>query len=130
MPYIVNNSRGQVIAVVQDGTVDNSATSVNLVGKNVTPYGEFEIENLVRTLENFADDTAPVNPIEGQLWWNTSTDVLSVWQGTEWLSLQAVTVSATEPTVSLNQGDLWFNSVDFSLKIYANTDGGDMGASL
>ena len=51
MAYVVNNTRGQIIAVVQDGPVNTTATSQTLVGKNVTPYGEYEVENLVHQLE-------------------------------------------------------------------------------
>jgi hypothetical protein len=81
MSYVVTNTRGQIIAVVQDGTIDTVSTSQTLVGKNVTPYGEYEIENLVHQLENFANDTPPGNPIEGQIWWDTTNKLLKGWNG-------------------------------------------------
>ena len=79
MPYVINNSRNQLIAVVQDGTINTTATSQTLVGKNVTPYGEVEMENLVHQLENFANSTPPENPIVGQLWFDTAANVLNVY---------------------------------------------------
>jgi len=45
MSYILNNSRGQVVAVVADGTINTSATSLSLVGRAVSGYGESENEN-------------------------------------------------------------------------------------
>ena len=74
MSYIINNSRGQIVTVVGDGTVNTTATDLALVGRAVTNYGEFQNENYVFLLENFARSTAPVQPILGQLWYNSGTD--------------------------------------------------------
>ena len=79
MSYIINNSRGQVVAVVADGTINTTATDLALVGRGVSGYGTSENENYVFLLENFANNTAPLQPILGQLWYNSSTDVLSVY---------------------------------------------------
>lgn len=117
MSYIVNNSRGQIIAVVADGTVNTTATSQTLVGKNVTPYGEYEVENLVHQLENFANNSAPSNPIEGQLWWNTDDDILYVYTGLAWKTVSAVTAAASAPG-DPNTGDLWFKLSDLKLYVY------------
>ena len=88
MSYIINNSRGQVIAVVADGTVNTTATDLSLVGRALTDYGTFENENYVFLLENFANSTAPLQPILGQLWYNSSTDVISAYgSGNAWIPL-------------------------------------------
>ena len=79
MSYVINNSRGQVIAVVADGTINQSATSLALVGRSVNNYGEYENENYVFLLENSANDTAPNNAIVGQIWYDTSTDTLAAY---------------------------------------------------
>jgi len=79
MAYIINNSRGQIVAVVGDGTINTTATDLALVGRAVTNFGEFQNENYVYLLENFANNTAPAQPILGQLWYNTNTDVLSAY---------------------------------------------------
>ena len=77
MSYVINNSRGNIVAVVPDGTINTTATSVNLVGRGVTPYGLPENQNYVFLLENFASPDAPLAPILGQLWYNSSSDVIS-----------------------------------------------------
>lgn len=88
MSYIINNSRGQTIAVVPDGTINTTSTSLNLVGRAVSSYGTAENENYVFLLENFANDTGPLQPILGQLWYNSSTDVISAYSsGNTWTAL-------------------------------------------
>ena len=77
MSYVINNSRGNIVAVVPDGTINTTATSVNLVGRGVTPYGLPENENYVFLLENFASSSAPLAPVLGQLWYNSSSDIIS-----------------------------------------------------
>lgn len=77
MSYIINNSRGQLLVVVTDGTINTTTTSISLIGQGVTNFGTAQNENFVFMLENFADDAPPSNPLTGQLWYNTSTDVIS-----------------------------------------------------
>ena len=79
MSYIINNSRGNVIAVIADGTVNTTATDLSLVGRGLTDYGTYENENYVYLLENFANSTAPLQPILGQLWYNSATDIISAY---------------------------------------------------
>ena len=79
MSYVINNSRGMLVAVIPSGTVNTTATSLALVGQGVTNYGTDEIENYVYLLENFAAPTAPTTPVLGQLWYNSSSDTMSVW---------------------------------------------------
>ena len=74
MSYIINNTRGQIVAVVADGTVNTTATDLFLVGRALTDYGTYENENYVFLLENFANSTAPTQPVLGQLWYNSDTD--------------------------------------------------------
>lgn len=79
MSYIINNSRGNIVAVVADGTVNTTATPISLVGRGVTDYGTAENENYVWILENFCNTTPPTTAILGQLWYNNSTDTLSAY---------------------------------------------------
>jgi hypothetical protein len=90
MAYIINDSRGQIVAIIPDGTIDTTSTPLQLVGRGVTEYGVPENENYVFILENFAKDTAPVNPLQGQLWFNTANNVISVRSNVNtWLSLSS-----------------------------------------
>ena len=104
MSYVINNTRGQIVAVVPDGTINTTSTPITLVGRGVTPYGLYENDNYVWIMENFANPTAPPNPILGQLWYNSSTDTMSVWNtGNAWAGLASqsyVTTSITNAKVS------------------------------
>ena len=88
MSYIINNTRGQIVAVVGDGTINTTATDLALVGRAVTNYGDYQNENYVYLLENFANGTAPTQPILGQLWYDSSTDLISTYSTANvWVSL-------------------------------------------
>lgn len=78
MAYYVNKTDGTAILVL-DGTKDEkSSTSLTLVGRLATNYGEVQNENFVALLENFAFGSPPVNPITGQLWFDTQTNTVKV----------------------------------------------------
>lgn len=88
MSYIINNSRGEIVAVVGDGTVNTTATDLALIGRAVTNYGEYQNENYVYLLENFAGPGQPPQPILGQLWYNSTTDVISTYStANTWVAL-------------------------------------------
>lgn len=110
MAYTIYKSDGSLFLTLDDGQLDTSNTSLTLVGKNVVNYGRYENSNAVHMLENFASQTAPSNPIAGQLWFDKASDVLrlQVYNGTTWRSLPNFVYSTTTPT--LNTGDLWWKS--------------------
>lgn len=121
MAYIINKTNGGVFATVADGTVDTSS-SITVVGRNYAGYGEFLGENFVKMLENFANTSEPGNPLEGQLWYDTSNNVLKVRNSTEFKTLGSLKVNATAPTTSLVEGDLWFDSsANKQLHVYNGT---------
>ena len=92
MSYIINNSRGNLVATVADGTVNVTATPITLVGRGVTSYGTAENENYVWILENFANASPPISPMQGQLWYNTDTDVISYYDTSNtWHTLNVIT---------------------------------------
>ena len=106
---------------VRDQTRDLS-TSLTFVGKNYAGYAQDIAENFLHLLENFAKNTAPANPVEGQLWYDNSADVnaLKVYDGTQWVSAGAIKKSATAPGTAL-QGDLWADTNNQQLHIYSGS---------
>ena len=128
MPYIINNSRGNVLAIIADGTVNTTATDLALVGRALTDYGTYENENYVYLLENFANSTAPLQPILGQLWYNSTTDVISSYStGNVFVALAsqdyvqtqkispAFTGVPTAPTASVNTSNTQIATTQFVL---------------
>lgn len=86
MAYTIYKTNGTILATIPDGTTNTANSSLTIVGRGVVNYGEYVAENDIRLLENFANSTAPFNPLEGQLWYNTSNGVISVFDGTDWVS--------------------------------------------
>jgi hypothetical protein len=73
MPYKVNKTDPTKLPItVQPATIDDTSTSIVLAGRGVKNYGEQQQEDFVHILENFAAPTSPINPIEGQLWFDNT----------------------------------------------------------
>jgi hypothetical protein len=56
----------------------NTHTSLNLFGEGFLQYGQRANENFLWLLENFASPGWPPNPTIGQLWFDTSVNLLKV----------------------------------------------------
>jgi hypothetical protein len=78
MAYTIVKSDGTVLTTIADGTINTTSTSQGLPGRNYAGYGQTLDTNFVHQLENFADVNPPDNPIRGQLWYNTNSQVLLV----------------------------------------------------
>jgi hypothetical protein len=81
MAYTINKTDGTVVTTITDGTVDNT-TSLQLFGKSYSGFGEGLNENLVKLLENAASTAAPSAPLRGELWFDTTTNQIKVYDGT------------------------------------------------
>ena len=119
MAYIVNKFSGTELIVLEDGTIDTS-TSLGLVGRNYVGYGETQNENFVFLLENFANQSPPSRPLTGQIWFNTTTNVMHAYDGINWTPIGSAALSATAP-VDANAGALWLDTTANQLKIYTGT---------
>jgi len=117
MPYIVNKTDGSIVATVTDGTIDNSSTSLTLIGKNYKGIGEIYNENLVFLLENFANSIPPTRQIRGQLWFNSNTNKVNVYDGVNWRPVGSPFLSTSRPD-GLVAGDLWIDRSSQQLKFF------------
>jgi hypothetical protein len=120
MSYTITTTSGTTIATVADGTVNNSNTSLTLIGKNYAGYGVFLNENFVKLLENFSYGTPPATPLTGQIWYDTSVGVLKVYTGSNWKAISSSASGATSP-VNPVIGDLWWDSTNSQLKVWSGT---------
>jgi len=120
MAYIINKTDGSQIAVVEDGTVDQT-TSLKLVGKNYAGYGEIQNENFVHLLENFSSANSPSRAIAGQIWFDSGVSKLKFYDGTKFRTTGGAEVSSSQPS-GLTEGDFWWDNANNQL--YANTGTG------
>ena len=119
MPYTINKTDGTTVTTISDGTLDNS-TSLTLFGKSYSGFGEFLNENQIKLLENSASTSAPTAPLKGELWFDTSTNQIKVYDGTSFKPTGGAKSQSTAPT-SASAGDLWTDSDDDQLYVYTGS---------
>jgi len=126
MSYYVNKTDGTAILVL-DGTKDTTSTSLTLIGKLSTTYGEVQNENFVHLLENFALSTSPPYPIMGQLWYDVSADNIKSYNGTTWIAVGSNIVGNVSLTGNLFVGPNAFQIQDLGdVSITNKVSGGDI----
>ena len=114
-------------------TKNNYSTSLDLVGPGYVAYGETIAQDFLKLLENFASPNPPLNPIEGQLWYDTSNPgrkILRVNNGAvtsaRWPSANGIYQQANDPSIEYSQnlidGDIWVDTGNTQVKIrYGDT---------
>lgn len=109
---------------VEDQTV-NTERSVAFPGKNYAGYAPILAENFLHLLENFAKNTAPPNPVQGQLWYDNTPGVnlLKVYDGTTWTAAGAVKKAGSAPAASNSiAGDLWVDTSNQQLYVWSGSN--------
>lgn len=127
MSYIVYYSdpaKNATPITISDGTKNSQSTSLTLIGRNYPGYGQAIAENLVHLLENFASPTPPNNPIEGQIWFDTSdpnNKKLRINDGgvsaARWSPINGIFQQPDEPT-NVKPGDIWVDTARQQLSFY------------
>jgi hypothetical protein len=123
----LTNGNNLISGGLPDGTIDNTNTSLTLVGKNYPGYGIFLNQNMVRLLENFANGSQPTAPLPGQLWWNTSSKYLNINTATSkgtanavWKTIATMTYASSFNTTPV-AGEQWYDTVNGQLKVWNGT---------
>ena len=123
MAYTINKTDGGFAfspdGQIADGTVNNS-TSLQLFGKSYSSFGEGLNENLVKLLENSALSTAPSAPLRGELWFDTSTNQLKVYDGTSFKPTGGSKAQSSAPS-NPSSGDLWLDTDDDQVYAYTGS---------
>jgi hypothetical protein len=123
MPYTVNftDNENKTPITVFDNT-SSTDTSLTFPGRNVTGYGQIIAENFLALLENFAAPNQPVNPVEGQLWYDSTNGVLQIWDNTAWKAASGIQKGPSEPSVSSSKvGELWVDTTNQQLRIFTGS---------
>ena len=121
MVYIINNYDGSQLVGINDQTVNNTATSLRLPGRDYKPYGEVIVENLVWMLQNFSGTTAPLRAVEGQIWYDSTLKVLKVYDRSQWLTVGKASVGNQLPA-SGQDGQLFYHATRKQLFVWDLTN--------
>jgi hypothetical protein len=115
--YVINQTdNDKAPTLVDPKTVDQSSFPIAIFGREKLEYGELMNENILHLLENFAcpeDDSNPgnpdltkaldytlSNPVEGQLWYNSTDELLYIRDNGLWVAI------ALDGEVSANFGSV------------------------
>jgi hypothetical protein len=109
MVYIINNYDGSQLVGINDQTVNSTATSLRLPGRDYKPYGEVIVENLVWMLQHFSGTTPPLRAVEGQVWYDSGLKVLKVYDRNQWLTVGKASVGDQLPA-SGQDGQLFYHT--------------------
>lgn len=121
IPFTDEANKGNV--TVEDQSI-NTETSMKLPGRLTTDYGQSVNENFLHLLENFANASPPANPVEGQLWYDTTQNVdqLKIYDGTNWVAAGGLKKGPFEPEITNSvAGDLWVNTSTSQLYLYTGS---------
>lgn len=125
MPYTIKHSDTTKNDILVNDNISNTETSLTFPGRNQRGYGIDIAENFLHLLENFSSATPPDNPIEGQLWFNSTTKELLVNDGSSsalssWKPAGALNKGNSLPS-SANVGDLFVNTTMHQLYLWTGT---------
>lgn len=122
--YIINYSDPTKAPIEVSPNTVNTSTSIFFIGKNSIGYGELIAENFLHLLENFSSSTMPANPVEGQLWYDTTNPggkilKVSTGAGNNWKPVSNTFIQETAPSTPAD-GDIWIDkSVStWNFKVY------------
>lgn len=138
-PYILRYSnpfKSETISVpdaISGSGKNDYDTSLEFIGPGYANYGLAFAQNFLRLLENFASPYPPSNPIEGQIWYDTSDQnrkVLRINNGgdtsSRWPSANGIYQQPNDPfeqyQETVVEGDVWVDTNNSQLKIrYGST---------
>ena len=114
--YFSDSSKFSDALIIEDNLINTGLTSLSFVGKNASNYAESVSTNFLHLLENFANSTPPTDPIEGQLWFDTSDPTnkkLRINDGTSaganWKPINGIYQQDEAPDAA-GSGDIWVDT--------------------
>jgi len=122
MSYTIPLSNNSILTTVQDGTFNNQYSNINLVGKNFVGYGQLMNENFIHLLENFSNANPPVNPLVGQLWYDSGKKSLKIFGSDQnWLEISYSNSSNQKPN-NPKIGDQWWDTKNSQINVWTGDD--------
>ena len=122
MTYQIVKSDGNTLVNLETGLLDQTSTSITLVGKNISNYGEIQNTNLLHLLEHFSSAVSPAYPLEGQVWMDAGSNSLKYYNQDSW---KPIAVVSTSTSTSCVENNLWYDAEQKQLHINSG-DGFDL----
>lgn len=117
MTYVINNYDGTTLVSIADRTVNTTRTSIKLPGRDYPRYGEPVVEDLVWMLQHFAAASSPLNPIAGQIWYDTNSQSIRVYNGSTWLGTGKTVLASSFPALGEN-GQVFYHTSKRQVFVY------------
>jgi len=119
MVTMITQYNGNVLLEIPNNTLDTN-TSLDLPGTGYKSYGSPVLNNMVWIMENFSGTVAPPTAIKGQLWYDTTGNVLKIYNGSAWTASGSIVSSAAAPASPV-AGTLWWDTANSLQKIWSGT---------
>lgn len=131
MTYNITKTNGEQFMELEENSTEtviyNDATKgggLVMIGKLVAEYGTDQSNNFLRLLENFANITAPDNPVLGMLWYNSAEKSLFVCTQVdgdiEWTKVLYIRNNKSD---SAQQGDIYYDADNQEFYVYDEEHG-------
>jgi len=118
MSTTINHYNGNILTILQDNSIDTNSSSLTLPGRFISNYGSSILENLVWNVQHFNNNLPPSNPLIGQNWYDTSLDIMKVWNGNAWISDNGIIISNNKPIKGFNPSAGWYDVINQQLNIW------------
>ena len=120
--YTESNNPNKPPITVQDQSLDTT-TAMTFVGQGYSGYAPIIAKDFLHLLENFANSTAPTQPVQGQLWYDNVNNLLKVYDGAgTWNPAGAIKKSlSNHPPASANSGDIWVSTDTSQLYVWSGS---------
>ena len=87
---------GATSAVIDPNENDITSMSVELLGRSSYGWGEAFQQGVASVMCNFSGPQAPANPADGQLWFDTSSNLLKIYIAPTWSIVNQVSGSTNQ----------------------------------
>jgi len=115
--YTITLTNGNILTSVPDTQINSTYGGISLIGKNYDGFGTVLNNDLIHMLENFSSSTPPTNPLVGQIWYDSLSNTMNIWDGTTFNSICVITSNSIPPT-NPAEGNQWFDNVNDQLYIW------------
>ena len=123
---------GTTSAVIDPHENDITSMSVELLGRSSYGWGEAIQQGVASVMCNFSGPQAPANPANGQLWFDTSSNLLKIYINPAWSIVNQVSGSTNQMSsfthIQSNASTTWtinhnLNSGNLVWNLYVDVNG-------